>query len=94
MRDFLWRQLTNSDGADFMGRANATATTGWMGRDLIGAAWAGSTAYVVDDFVELTSGVLLQATVGGTSGTSEPAAPGYGNTVVDGGVTWEQVTTV
>lgn len=92
MRDYQWRQLTSSDSADYIGRA--VTTTDYLDRDLIGAAWASETTYEVGDFAELSSGVLLQATVAGTSGTAEPTAPGYDNTVTDGGVTWEQVTTV
>lgn len=55
--------------------------------------WTASTAYSVGDQVTLTGGAVLQATVAGTSGTTEPTAPAsVGGTVVDGGVTWERVS--
>lgn len=55
-------------------------------------AWQASTAYVVGDQVTLSDSTILEATVAGTSGTVEPTAPGQGNTVTDGGVTWQQVS--
>lgn len=91
-RDHLLRQLTASDTADYIGR-DVTATEDYIGRELV-PVWAISTAFVVGDYVELSTGEVLQATVAGTSdGVTEPTAPGYGETVVDGTVTWEQVTT-
>lgn len=57
------------------------------------AAWAASTAYSVGDQVSLTGGAVLQATVAGTSGTTEPTAPAsVGGTVTDGTVTWERIS--
>lgn len=56
------------------------------------SAWVGSTAYSVDNTVKPTveNGYIYRATVAGTSGSSEPSWPTtIGNTVVDGGVTWE-----
>lgn len=91
-RDHLLRQLTAGDTADFIGR-DVTATLDYLGRELV-LAWAISTAHEVGDYVELSTGEVLQATVAGTTdATTEPTAPGFGNTVVDGTVTWEQVTT-
>lgn len=56
-------------------------------------AWTASTAYALNDQVTLTGGEVLKATVAGTSGTTEPAAPAsVGGTVVDGGVTWERIS--
>lgn len=93
-RDYLLRQLTASDTADYIGRAlTDTNTADYIGRELV-PVWAVSTAFAVGDYVELSTGEVLQATVAGTTdGVTEPTAPGYGNTVVDGTVTWEQVTT-
>ena len=50
--------------------------------------WAPSTAYVPSDVVRLSSGQLLIASTGGTSGASEP---GFSATdpIVDGAVTWQ-----
>lgn len=53
--------------------------------------WAASTAYTVGDTVSLTGGAVLQATVAGTSGTTEPTAPAVGATVTDGTVTWKRL---
>ncbi len=55
------------------------------------AAWSASTAKSVDDRVRTTAanGYRYKATVGGTTGSSEPTWPTtIGNTVADGGVTW------
>ena len=60
------------------------------------AAWAASTAYAVNDCVSPTSanGYYYKATVAGTSDAAEPTWPtALGETVVDGGVTWECVAT-
>lgn len=55
-------------------------------------AWVATTAYAVGDHVTLTGGEILEATVAGTSGATEPTAPAtVGDTVVDGDVTWERV---
>lgn len=57
-------------------------------------AWEATTVYAVGDYVELTAGEVLEATVAGTSGATEPTAPGViGGTVVDGTVTWKLVST-
>lgn len=91
-RDYLLRQLTAGDTADYIGR-DVTATLDYIGRDLV-PVWATATVTAVGDHVELSEdGPVLQATVAGTTNaTTEPTAPGYGETVVDGTVTWEQVT--
>ena len=55
------------------------------------AAWSASTSQSVDDRVRTTTanGYRYKATVGGTTGSSEPTWPTtIGNTVTDGGVTW------
>lgn len=88
-RDYLLRQADG--GTDYIGR-DVTATLDFMGRELV-LAWATATAYAVGDYVELSTGEALRCTVAGTSdGTTEPTAPGFGDTVVDGTVTWEQYT--
>lgn len=91
-RDFLLRQLTAGDTEDYIGRG-VTATVDYLGRELV-LVWAISTVTAVGDHVELSAdGPVLRATVAGTTdATTEPLPPGYGNTVVDGTVTWEQVT--
>lgn len=38
----------------------------------------------------VTKGAIVKATVAGTSGSTQPTAPGVGATVVDGSVTWTQ----
>lgn len=90
-RDYLLRQLTNADTEDYIGRALG-AGVDYVGRALV-PVWAISTVTAVGDYVELSTGEALRATVAGTTdATVEPAAPGFGNTVVDGTVTWEQIT--
>lgn len=97
LRDYLLRPLVNatpgtSDATDYIGRDVQAGDLDYIGRPLVATAWAATTAYALDDYVELSSGEALKATVAGTSGAAEPTPPGYGETVVDGGVTWEQVT--
>jgi hypothetical protein len=57
-----------------------------------GTTWAASTAYALGALVRPTAAGnknLFEATVAGTSGTTEPTWPaGIGSTVPDGGVTW------
>lgn len=97
LRDFLHRSLANAtpgttDATDYLSRDVAVGDLGPEGRALISETWTASTAYALGDFVDLSTGELLKAIVAGTSDVGEPTAPGYGNTVVDGGVTWEQVS--
>lgn len=54
--------------------------------------WAADTAFVMTDRVTLAGGQVLEATEGGTSDASEPAAPAVGATVEDGTVTWVRVS--
>lgn len=55
--------------------------------------WEAETYYAKGARVELSSGETLEATEEGTSGTTEPTAPGTtGGTVVDGTITWEQTS--
>jgi hypothetical protein len=55
------------------------------------AAWTGSHVYAANDLVTIGSNAwVLQATVGGTSGSgSEPAVAAYGSNITDGSVTWQ-----
>ena len=97
LRDHLLRPLVNatpgtSDATDYVGRDVVTGNVDFLGRALVATAWATTTAYALGVYVELSTGEALKATAGGTSGASEPTPPGYGDTVVDGTVTWEQVT--
>lgn len=56
------------------------------------AAWQATHAYALNDQVSLSGGAVLKCTVAGTSGSTEPAAPGaVGGTVTDGSVTWQRV---
>lgn len=97
LRDHLGRLLTNatpgtSDATDHMGRDIVTGDLDFVARDLISTTWAVATAYALGDYVDLSGGELLVATVAGTShATVEPTAPAYGATVVDEGVTWRRV---
>jgi hypothetical protein len=54
-------------------------------------AWQATHAYLLDAYVVLSGGALLQCAHAGTSAGTAPTAPGLGQTVVDGTVTWEQV---
>jgi hypothetical protein len=59
----------------------------------VAIAWAISTAFAAGDYTELSTGEVLKVVTAGTShGATEPTAPGYGETVSDGTVTWEQVS--
>lgn len=90
-RDHLLRQLSAGDTADYIGR-DIVGGLDYLERELV-PVWAVSTTFAVGEHVELSTGEALQATVAGTTdATTEPIAPGFGNTVVDGTVTWEQIT--
>ncbi|OFB37969.1 hypothetical protein BA059_16875 [Mycolicibacterium sp. (ex Dasyatis americana)] len=99
LQDYLGRWLTNatpgtSDATDHLGRDVVSGDADFVGRDLTfdnPSAWVTATAYSEGDYVSLSGGEILQATEGGTSDAAEPTAPGVGNTVVDGTVTWLQV---
>lgn len=72
------------------------ASTGFRYEAASGAdVWQASTAYAVGDLAEPTTpnGFAFRTTVAGTTGSSEPTWPTTnGNTVTDGGVTWEAET--
>jgi hypothetical protein len=92
----LGRLLTNatpgtSDATDQLGRDVVASDLDFVGRDLVSTTWAGTTAYALGDYVDLSGGEVLVATVAGTSGAGEPTAPAYGATVVDATVTWQRV---
>jgi hypothetical protein len=100
LRDRLGRKLTNgtpgtTQATDFLGVAVGSGTTDSNGCLLIAKKWAISTVTAIGDYTQATTGELLQATVGGTtSGTGGgPTAPGFGSTIVDGTVTWRQIST-
>ena len=63
------------------------------------AAWAASTAYTVGNIRRATSaqvtGLFFRVTSAGTSASSEPDWPtDIGSTLVDGGVTWQAISSV
>ena len=63
------------------------------------AAWAASTAYSVGNVVRATTlqatGLVFRCTVAGTSAATQPAWPtDIGSTIVDGGVTWQAISSV
>lgn len=102
LADYLGRALVNptpgtSQATDHLGRAVVTGNKDYAGRALLDEplyppiAWAATTAYGLGERVSLSGGEILAATVAGTSGADEPAAPGVGDTVVDGTVTWTQI---
>ena len=53
--------------------------------------WQPNTAYNLNDVVSV-NGSFLSANNAGTSGATQPTLPGVGNTVVDGTITWTQLT--
>lgn len=97
-RDYLLRLLQNDVPGttdpvlDYIGREAGANDRDYLGRLVDAPAWEATTAYAHPRWVSLSTGEVLKTTVGGTSDLAEPALPGYGNTVVDGTVTWEQVT--
>jgi hypothetical protein len=72
------------DWATFLGTDTVIASDFISGDDL----WQAATAYRVGSHVRLSTGEVLEVTVAGTSGLSQPAPPSIGNIVVDGSVTW------
>jgi hypothetical protein len=70
---------------------SAVAVSSREGRNAI--AWAASTAKVIGNAVIPTAGNnhWYMAVVTGDTGTSEPTWPTDGSTVVDGGVTWQDM---
>jgi hypothetical protein len=60
------------------------------------SGWAATTSYATGTLVNVGAGCplsdpcyLLQAMIGGTSGSSTPVIPAYGVNLVDGTVTWQ-----
>lgn len=98
LRDYLLRPLQNATpgttdpALDPLGREVQAGDIDFIGRALVSTVWAATTAYAAGDYVDLSTGEALKATEGGTSDAAEPTAPGHGESVVDGTVTWEQVT--
>lgn len=54
--------------------------------------WTSSTAYTLGARVTLSGGAVLEVTVAGTSGATQPTPPAVGSTVVDGTVTWVRLS--
>jgi len=98
---YYWARFVNALGTgplnDLDGTLARTADEpGYVLDNLVADKWQATTAYVVDNVVTPTivDGKALKCTVAGTSGSTEPTWPTViGNTVVDGGVTWELVAT-
>ena len=97
MRDYGDNQGNGTVGFPF--QVVVTRNAGTQYRRVLSTSkpvWAASTAYALDAYVMPTqvnqNGWYFQATVAGTSGTTEPTWPNTsGGTVVDGTVTWEAV---
>ena len=102
--EYLWRFAADTTAAslalgfnfyDSAGAAIAEGTKRSWGlySAPVSATWAASTAYALGDFVKPTSanGLRYKCTAAGTSSGSEPTWPtaAAGDTVTDGGVTWE-----
>lgn len=98
MRDFLGRKLSNAtpgstNATDQLGRAVKVGDADSLGRALIGRRWGQSEAKGLGDTTQILTGeLLICVTAGTTSGSGTgPTSPGYGNTVVDGSVTWRVI---
>lgn len=85
-RDYLSRKLVTpaSASTDYLGRAT-TSTVDALGRTLIAPVRANTTAYVIGNYVEFSTGELFICEVAGTSAASQPTVPANGVTVADGG---------
>lgn len=84
-------ELTTTGGYTAGGVAITLSAPAYTAANSWGVSRANSTAYAVGDVVKPASGngFLYVATVAGTSGGSLPTYPTvFGQTVVDGGVTW------
>jgi len=98
LRDYLGRKLSNAtpgttSATDSLGRAIKAGDADSMGRALIGRRWGQSEVKALGDTTQLTTGELLICVVAGTTSATGtgPTAPGYGNTVTDGTVTWRMI---
>lgn len=99
LRDHLLRPLQNATPGttdpvlDALGRSIDSGDVDYMGRAVAATVWATATAYSAGDYVELSTGEVLLCTGAGTSHAStEPTPTGYGDSITDNTVTWEQVT--
>ena len=92
-RDHLLRAVTDPTGTakDSLGRLT-TSTADYLGRSLVAKPFAGTTAVVLGEYMQLVAGTpLFQTTVAGTTAAGAPTAPGYGNTVVSNTATFRQI---
>lgn len=90
----LTNELGTSGGYTAGGLAVASKAITFTLASAWGVSRAASTAYVVDDIVRpaAANGFLYRAVTSGTTGGSLPTYPtNLGETVVDGGVTWQNV---
>lgn len=90
----LTNELATGGGYTSGGLAVASKTITTTLASVWGVQRAASTAYVVDDIVRpaAANGHLYRAVTAGTTGASLPTYPtNLGETVVDGGVTWQNV---
>jgi lambda family phage minor tail protein L len=63
------------------------------------SSWSASNSYTIGQIVRATalqaSGLVFRCTVAGTSASTQPAWPtDIGSTIVDGGVTWQAISSV
>jgi len=99
LRDYLGRVLANATPGttdpvkDYIGRNVQAANLDTFGRTLIATTRANSTAYALGAYVQFVAGNFYVATVGGTSAAAPPSETGigYGQSLVDGTVTWQRV---
>ncbi len=85
-------EYAQASGTGTSGNAIEDPTNGHPAYIADGAAWAASTDYSEGDVVHPTTlnGFVYECTAAGTSDSSEPAWPTTpGDTVTDGGATWE-----
>lgn len=99
LQDFLGRWLTNSNpgtsqASDFLGRKVIAGDKDFIGRALGYAnpsTWITAHAYTVGQTVRTASGAILQCSVAGTSGATEPTAPAAKGGVASDGSTLKWV---
>jgi hypothetical protein len=55
------------------------------------ASWAASTVFRRNQVIQVSGGDYYRATIGGTTGATQPSWPNDGTAVVDGTVTWSDL---